>query len=182
MFFSALMIMLDLLCIKGLLDVWQASVIKGNAGELAALAGTTEVTQCALASRVLLTFTFHLEVESRGVDSVGSGFKDPETFVKNLAKRERELHGLSDKLAGNNALVGCVVVLTGPVDYISDGKRVAVLRNGPDVLAKITGSGCMLGSIIASYCATAAHLAVQDLTSENGQLFKGDMFVAAIAG
>jgi thiamine-phosphate diphosphorylase/hydroxyethylthiazole kinase len=26
-----------------LLDTWQASVIKGNAGELAALAGTTEV-------------------------------------------------------------------------------------------------------------------------------------------
>ncbi|KJA27567.1 hypothetical protein HYPSUDRAFT_62643 [Hypholoma sublateritium FD-334 SS-4] len=132
--------------VRSLLDVWQASVIKGNAGELAALAGTTEV-------------------ESRGVDSVGSGFKDPETFVANLAKRER-----------------CVVVLTGPVDYISDGQRVAVLRNGPDVLAKITGSGCMLGSIIASYCATAAQLAAQDPTSENGQLFKGDMFVAAITG
>ncbi|RXW23512.1 hypothetical protein EST38_g2347 [Candolleomyces aberdarensis] len=29
--------------VKGLLDLWQAGVIKGNAGELAALAGTTEV-------------------------------------------------------------------------------------------------------------------------------------------
>jgi len=28
-----------------LLDTWQASVIKGNAGELAALAGTTEVNK-----------------------------------------------------------------------------------------------------------------------------------------
>jgi len=28
---------------QALLDTWQASVIKGNAGELATLAGTTEV-------------------------------------------------------------------------------------------------------------------------------------------
>ena len=131
---------------------------------------------------VPLMFTSRLEVESRGVDSVGSGFKDPETFVKNLARRERELHGLLDRIVECNSLLGCVVVLTGPIDYISDGERVAVLKNGPDVLAKITGSGCMLGSIIASYCATAAQVAVQDATSENGPLFNGDIFVAAIAG
>lgn len=78
--------------------------------------------------------------------------------------------------------VGCVVVLTGPVDYISDGERVAILQNGPDVLAKITGSGCMLGSIIASFCAIAAHIEDQSSISDNGQLIKGDMFIAAIAG
>lgn len=127
-------------------------------------------------------FTSRLEVESRGVDSVGPGFKDPQVFVKNLARRERELHGLLDRFTKSHALVGCVVVLTGPIDYISDGERVAILKNGPDVLAKITGSGCMLGSIIASYCATAAQLAVQDSNLQDGPLFKGDMFVAAITG
>lgn len=30
------------------------------------------------------------QVESKGVDSVGPGFKDPAAFVKNLAKRERQ--------------------------------------------------------------------------------------------
>lgn len=45
------MIALNLLRKIGLLNMWQASVIKGNAGELAALAGTTEVSQCALTSQ-----------------------------------------------------------------------------------------------------------------------------------
>ncbi|KAJ3512635.1 hypothetical protein NLJ89_g3408 [Agrocybe chaxingu] len=132
--------------VKTLLDNWQASVIKGNAGELAALAGTTEV-------------------ESKGVDSVGSGFKDPETFVRNLARRER-----------------CVVVLTGPTDYISDGASVVVLQNGVDVLGKITGAGCILGSIIGSFCATAAHTFVVDEALKDGTLFRGDMLTAAVAG
>ncbi|KAF9479063.1 thiamine biosynthetic bifunctional enzyme Thi4 [Pholiota conissans] len=132
--------------VRNLLDTFQVSVIKGNAGELAALAGTTEV-------------------ESKGVDSVGPGFKDPETFVKNLAIRER-----------------CVIVLTGPTDYISDGQRVAILQNGPEELGRITGSGCILGSLIASFCATAALMARKDLTDVESRLILGDMFAAAITG
>ncbi|KAK7472494.1 thiamine biosynthetic bifunctional enzyme [Stygiomarasmius scandens] len=56
--------------VKDLLDKWQASVIKGNAGELAALAGSNEVA-------------------SKGVDTAGKGFEDPVSFVKMLALRER---------------------------------------------------------------------------------------------
>ncbi|PPQ78127.1 hypothetical protein CVT25_015652 [Psilocybe cyanescens] len=130
-------------CVKGLLNKWQASVIKGNAGELAALAGTTEV-------------------ESKGVDSVGSGFKNPAEFVRNLARRER-----------------CVVVLTGPIDYISDGISTVSLDNGHELLERITGSGCILGSIVASYCAASSQA---DNITDNGGIFRGDMFTAAIAG
>ncbi|KAF8160610.1 thiamine biosynthetic bifunctional enzyme Thi4 [Crassisporium funariophilum] len=126
--------------VKTLLNSCQVSVIKGNAGELAALSGTAEV-------------------ESRGVDSVGGGFKDPAAFVKKLARAER-----------------CVVVLTGPIDYISDGESVIMLENGDDVLARITASGCILGSIIASYCAVAASLAQTDPEQP------GNMLIAAIAG
>ncbi|KDR74997.1 hypothetical protein GALMADRAFT_69745 [Galerina marginata CBS 339.88] len=132
--------------VKSLLDTWQASVIKGNAGELAALAGTTEV-------------------ESKGVDSVGSGFKDPKNFVRNFAKRER-----------------CVVVLTGAVDYVSDGVSVVALHNGDEILGRFTGSGCILGSIIASYCATASQVAQADPNLDKGGIFRGDMFTAAVAG
>lgn len=132
--------------VNELLNTWQASVIKGNAGELAALAGTKEV-------------------DSKGVDSVGSGFKDPVSFVKALAKRER-----------------CVVVLTGATDYISDGLSVVSLKNGDAMLGKITGSGCVLGSCIAAFCATAAHLASDEEKKGDGKLAKGDMFLGAIAG
>ncbi|XP_006457334.1 hypothetical protein AGABI2DRAFT_229699, partial [Agaricus bisporus var. bisporus H97] len=131
-----------------LLNIYQASVIKGNAGELAALAGSGEV-------------------ESKGVDSIGTGFKDPVTFVKQLSRRER-----------------CIVVMTGPTDYISDGKTVVSLRNGHDILGKITGSGCIAGSSIASYCAAASATASEDGYQSNteGSLVKGDMLLGAIAG
>ncbi|MCG1666766.1 MAG: hydroxyethylthiazole kinase [Thermoplasmata archaeon] len=45
------------------------------------------------------------------------------------------------------------VIITGKIDYVSDGKRKAMVENGTPFLTKITGSGCMLGSIISSYMA-----------------------------
>ncbi|KIY43272.1 thiamine biosynthetic bifunctional enzyme Thi4 [Fistulina hepatica ATCC 64428] len=128
--------------VSELLSTWQASVIKGNAGELAALAGSSEV-------------------DAKGVDSAGS-FEDPIKFVKNLARRER-----------------CVIVLTGVTDYVSDGDRVVLLKNGHEMLGRITGSGCMLGSCIASFCGAAASVG-EDLAV--GRLVRGDMFLGAIAG
>ncbi|THV05114.1 HK-domain-containing protein [Dendrothele bispora CBS 962.96] len=64
--------------VKDLLDKWQATVIKGNAGELAALVGSNEVA-------------------SKGVDTAGEGFKDPVLFVKTLARRERCIIVLTGK-------------------------------------------------------------------------------------
>ncbi|KAG6865202.1 hypothetical protein C0991_004511 [Blastosporella zonata] len=129
--------------VKDLLNTFQASVIKGNAGELAVLAESQEVL-------------------TKGVDSVGPGFKDPVSFVRQLAKKER-----------------CVVALTGPVDYISDGTNVVALRNGHEILGKITGSGCIVGSSIATYCGA---LFAQIVAEDDGRLARGDIFLGAVAG
>ncbi|KAF7983776.1 hypothetical protein HWV62_18984 [Athelia sp. TMB] len=126
-----------------LLNTWQASVIKGNAGELAALAKSNEV-------------------KARGVDSVGAGFADPSRFVKQLALKER-----------------CVVVMTGPIDWVSDGMTVVRLENGHKLLADITGSGCMVGTCVAVFCAAAASSAVQRF---EGKLVSGDMLCGAVGG
>ncbi|KIY65783.1 thiamine biosynthetic bifunctional enzyme Thi4 [Cylindrobasidium torrendii FP15055 ss-10] len=107
--------------VHDLIELWQPSVIKGNAGELAAMVGSCEVL-------------------SKGVDSVGSGFRDPVTFVRNMARRQR-----------------CVIVLTGETDYISDGEVVVALANGDPLLGMITGSGCITGSCIAAYCGAATN-------------------------
>ncbi|MCL4477685.1 MAG: hydroxyethylthiazole kinase [Deltaproteobacteria bacterium] len=48
---------------------------------------------------------------------------------------------------------GLIAVVTGKDDYVSDGKKTAVISNGTDMFQKITGAGCMLGSIIASFMA-----------------------------
>jgi len=132
-----------------LLNTWQATVIKGNAGELAALAKSNEV-------------------QSRGVDSVGQGFSDPATFVRNLARKER-----------------CVVVLTGATDWVSDGNTVVRLSNGHPYLADITGSGCMVGTCVAIFCAATSMEKSTTRTAdapEDGLLVRGDMFAAAIGG
>ncbi|KAK4509034.1 DNA helicase [Mucor velutinosus] len=77
--------------------------------------------------------------KSRGVDSVGS---NDEQLMVNAVKT----------LARQN---NCVIGLTGPTDYVSDGERVFAIENGDALLPLITGSGCMVSSIVA--CFTAAN-------------------------
>lgn len=75
--------------------------------------------------------------KSRGVDSIGSENEQVMVdAVKLLAKQ-------------NN----CVIGLTGATDYISDGKRVFAIENGDLLLPMITGSGCMVSSVVACYAA-----------------------------
>lgn len=49
--------------------------------------------------------------------------------------------------------MNCVAVATGKYDYFSDGETVFKLENGHELLASITASGCMLGSVMASFMA-----------------------------
>ena len=43
----------------------------------------------------------------------------------------------------------CVVLASGKVDIVTDGKKLVYINNGSPQLAKITGTGCMLGAICA---------------------------------
>jgi thiamine-phosphate diphosphorylase/hydroxyethylthiazole kinase len=75
------------------------------------------------------------------------------------------------------------VVMTGPTDYVSDGRSVILLKNGHEILGKITGSGCIVGSSIASYCATTSALAdAGGQRVKGGSLVSGDMFLSTITG
>ncbi|OJA07842.1 hypothetical protein AZE42_06359 [Rhizopogon vesiculosus] len=132
-----------------LLNTWQASVIKGNPGEMAALANSKEV-------------------QAKGVDSVGSGFADPASFIRELARKER-----------------CVAVMTGPTDWVSDGTTVIKLDNGRKILGDITGSGCLVGTCVATFCAGASLLATALGTNpgtESEKLVRGNMLIGAVGG
>lgn len=48
--------------------------------------------------------------------------------------------------------MNCVVAITGVTDVISDGERVFLVKNGTPEMGRITGTGCMLTSLIASFC------------------------------
>ncbi|MBP1557508.1 MAG: hydroxyethylthiazole kinase [Oscillospiraceae bacterium] len=70
---------------------------------------------------------------------------------------ESDLNGDIDSLCeAAKALsrkTGAVVVISGETDVISDGERTALIKNGCAMMARITGSGCMLTSLTAGFCA-----------------------------
>ena len=46
---------------------------------------------------------------------------------------------------------GAVIVVSGAVDLVVSGNRVALIRNGHPMMADITGSGCMLTAVLAAF-------------------------------
>jgi hydroxyethylthiazole kinase len=46
-----------------------------------------------------------------------------------------------------------VIAVSGKLDIVSDGTKTAILRNGCATMARITGSGCMLTTLIGAFCA-----------------------------
>lgn len=43
--------------------------------------------------------------------------------------------------------------MTGATDYVSDGQRVIALENGHELMASITGSGCMATTVVGCFSA-----------------------------
>ena len=42
---------------------------------------------------------------------------------------------------------GITVVMSGPTDIITDGKRILLVENGHPVMGRISGTGCMASSV-----------------------------------
>jgi hydroxyethylthiazole kinase len=97
-----------------LLDELDIAVVRGNAAEVATLAGR--------------------KAEIRGVESVGTD-AGPE---------------LADAAA---TALGCVAAVTGPVDHVSDGKRRYAVANGHELLATVSGTGCMATAVTGCFLA-----------------------------
>ena len=75
-----------------------------------------------------------INADMRGLDSLAVVENSGE-FVKQAARK-----------------LGCVVAATGAEDFISDGNEVCRVENGDALLSRITGSGCMVTSLVASCC------------------------------
>jgi len=53
---------------------------------------------------------------------------------------------------------GCVAAVTGAVDVVTDGSRIARVANGHPMMAAVTGTGCMATSVVAAYAAVESDL------------------------
>lgn len=44
-----------------------------------------------------------------------------------------------------------VVAVTGAVDYVTDGRRMAAIANGHPLLTRVTGTGCMATALVGAF-------------------------------
>lgn len=70
--------------------------------------------------------------EVRGVDSVSQG--SDSSAVEALAKK-----------------YNCIAAMSGETDFVSDGEKTLKLSNGSSLMDRVSGTGCMLSCVVASY-------------------------------
>jgi len=75
------------------------------------------------------------QAEVRGVESIGAGI-EPAELARAAAQR-----------------LGVIASATGPVDHVSDGERVLAVSNGHELLATVTGTGCMSSALTGCFLA-----------------------------
>lgn len=49
------------------------------------------------------------------------------------------------------AKTGAVIVITGAIDIVADKDKACVIRNGHPMMAKVTGTGCMLSAMATAF-------------------------------
>ena len=79
-----------------------------------------------------------VEAEVRGVESIGAGV-DPADLAREAARA-----------------LGVTASVTGAVDHVSDGETVLAVANGHELLASVTGTGCMSTAITGCFVAANA--------------------------
>lgn len=63
---------------------------------------------------------------------------------------EENLKANGDLICTLAEKLNTVILASGPIDILSDGETTIVIDNGDDMMPLITGSGCMLSSIVGS--------------------------------
>jgi hydroxyethylthiazole kinase len=71
--------------------------------------------------------------KTKGVDSIAKS-ESAVDAAKLLAKR-----------------TDAVIVISGPTDYITDGSKIAEVKNGSSMMTKVTGLGCTATAIIGAF-------------------------------
>lgn len=76
-----------------------------------------------------------VDAEVRGVESIGGG-GDSAELAREASRR-----------------LGVVASVTGRVDHVSDGERVLAVANGHELLAAVTGTGCIASALTGCFLA-----------------------------
>lgn len=82
-----------------------------------------------------------VQAEVRGVESMGVE-GEPAEIASRLARQ-----------------LGNTVVITAPVDIVSDGEKTYKIANGHELMGQVVGTGCMAASVIASFASVESDYA-----------------------
>lgn len=116
-----------------LLSETSCTAVRGNVSEIMALADR------------LLPRTEPLALGEKGVDAGEKAAWSLES-AQDGPTQNRWI-----QRAGSLALAtGSIVIMTGPKDLVTDGRRFCLVENGHPMMSRITGSGCMLNGIVAA--------------------------------
>lgn len=88
-----------------------------------------------------------IENNAKGIDVGASDIITKENYKENI----EILKSLSLK-------TNAIIVATGKIDIITDGVKTYLVSNGCEMLSMITGTGCMLNVLIASYISSGSIL------------------------
>lgn len=92
--------------------------------------------------------------EIRGLMQRGTGGSGVDVSALDRITRENlaQTLPLLEELA---VRTGSVIAVSGALDVVTDGARTVLIENGCPTMARITGSGCMLTTLIGAFCAAA---------------------------
>jgi len=114
-----------------LIEEADISAIRGNMSEIKAIARLVDLDEIKSSAKNI----------SKGVDVS----EDDEIKEENLEVNGKIVKALANK-------INTVIIASGAIDILSDGKSTYACENGDSMMPKITGSGCMLTSIVGSFC------------------------------
>lgn len=107
-----------------------------------------------------------------GMSSIGSGVDVSKDDVVSEETLDRDIQ-IFETLAKS---IRTVVAVSGKIDVVTDGQQTILIRNGCPTMARITGSGCMVTTLIGGFCgahredvfqATCAAMTVMGVAGEN---------------
>ena len=114
---------------KEIVENYPLALVRGNMSEIKAI-----------------TQLINLDLSEKN-DAAGKGVDVAESDI--ISKDTLESNALIVKQLAKE--LNTVVIASGPIDIISDGELTFGLENGDAMMPLITGSGCMLTTIIGSY-------------------------------
>lgn len=124
--------------------------------------------------------------------------KQPPSIIRGNASEIMALHddqsktkGVDSSASSDRALdiarhvsetYHCVVCVSGATDYIVEGERIATIKNGHPLMARVTGLGCTASALCGAFAAVEKSAFTATVDAMAVMAIAGEMAAAVAAG